>query len=406
MKKGGILMTKVLERIEEMRTNMVEALMGFVSINSVNPAFGGPGEKEKADWLEGLLRDLGYPEVERVDVVDERGVVRSNILAKIAGKHTERTLWVVTHIDTVPEGDITLWRHDPFTPFVEDGKVFGRGAEDNGGSMVASIFAGKALMDLGLSPWFNYGLALVADEEAGSKYGISYLIKEGYFSKDDLFLVPDAGNSKGDFVEIAEKSILWFKVEILGRQGHASKPSKTINAFRAGIKAISLLDETLHKKFNSRNDLFDEPFSTFEPTKCEKTVDNVNTIPGRFVFYFDCRLIPEHDPDDVLRTVEEVLSSGYEYKLEVLNKQKAPAPTSRDSYVVRKLEEILRSQRNLEVKVGGIGGGTCAAFFRREGWEAVVWSTIDETAHQPNEYKRIDHMVEDAKVFAQLALGG
>jgi len=132
----------------------------------------------------------------------------------------------------------------------------------------------------------------------------------------------------------------------------------------------------------------------------------VNTIPGRFVFYFDCRLIPEHDPDDVLRTVEEVLSSGYEYKLEVLNKQKAPAPTSRDSYVVRKLEEILRSQRNLEVKVGGIGGGTCAAFFRREGWEAVVWSTIDETAHQPNEYKRIDHMVEDAKVFAQLALGG
>ena len=60
--------------------------------------------------------------------------------------------------------------------------------------------------------------------------------------------------------------------------------------------------------------------------------------------------------------------------------------------------------RGLDATVGGIGGGTCAAFFRKQGIPAVVWSTIDEVAHQPDEYARIKNMVEDAKVFALLAL--
>ena len=52
----------------------------------------------------------------------------------------------------------------------------------------------------------------------------------------------------------------------------------------------------------------------------------------------------------------------------------------------------------------GIGGGTVAAFFRREGFNAAVWAKMDETAHQPNEYCIIDNMVDDAKVYAHIFL--
>jgi succinyl-diaminopimelate desuccinylase len=52
----------------------------------------------------------------------------------------------------------------------------------------------------------------------------------------------------------------------------------------------------------------------------------------------------------------------------------------------------------------GIGGGTVAAIFRREEFEAACWSRLDETAHQPNEYCIIDNMVNDAKVFAHIFL--
>ena len=148
MIEEGFLMD-VVKKVEELRDDMVEALKRFVSINSVNPAGGGPGEKEKADWLEGLLKDVGYPVIERYDPVDENGFVRSNIVARIPGKG-KKTLWIVTHIDTVPEGDITLWKHDPFDPVVEGDRIYGRGSEDNGGSMITSIYAGKAILDLGI----------------------------------------------------------------------------------------------------------------------------------------------------------------------------------------------------------------------------------------------------------------
>jgi succinyl-diaminopimelate desuccinylase len=45
-----------------------------------------------------------------------------------------------------------------------------------------------------------------------------------------------------------------------------------------------------------------------------------------------------------------------------------------------------------------------AAFFRRIGIPAAVWSTIDDTAHAPNEYAKIDNIVNDAKVMAYLML--
>jgi succinyl-diaminopimelate desuccinylase len=50
----------------------------------------------------------------------------------------------------------------------------------------------------------------------------------------------------------------------------------------------------------------------------------------------------------------------------------------------------------------GIGGGTVAAFFREAGLPAAVWSTCADTAHQPNEFCLISHVITDAKVFATI----
>ncbi len=394
----------LLKRIEDMREDMIEALKKFVSINSVNPGGGGPGEKEKADWLETLLKDLGYPIVERYDVVDDSGYTRSNVVAKIPGR-SEKNLWIVTHIDTVPPGDLKAWKYDPFDPVVEDDKIYGRGSEDNGGSMIASIYAGKALMDLSVEPKMNYSLVLVADEEYGSEWGIEYLIEKGIFKEGDLFLVPDAGNSRGDFIEVAEKSILWMEIEVVGKQTHASTPEDGKNAFRKGAQIVLGVDRALHERFSKKDELFHPPESTFEPTKVEKTVDNVNTIPGKFIFCIDCRVLPDYDLNDVIETIEGVIEKereDFNVITRVLQRLDAPKPTPPDSEIVLILKEAIKRVRGIDAIVGGIGGGTCAAHFRKRGWHAAVWSTIDGTAHQPNEYKRISHMIEDAKVFAEL----
>jgi len=82
----------------------------------------------------------------------------------------------------VPAGDPSLWSHDPFEAHVEDGKIYGRGAEDNGQAVITSLFAVKALIEAGIKPNVNIGLAFVADEETGSEYGIIYLFSKVFLS--------------------------------------------------------------------------------------------------------------------------------------------------------------------------------------------------------------------------------
>jgi succinyl-diaminopimelate desuccinylase len=53
----------------------------------------------------------------------------------------------------------------------------------------------------------------------------------------------------------------------------------------------------------------------------------------------------------------------------------------------------------------GIGGGTVGAFLRKKGIPTVVWSRVDESAHQPNEYCLVGNMIGDALVMASMMAG-
>jgi len=395
------MIKQIQEVVDEYRDGMVKTLCDLVRIKAVGPESGGEGELDKAEYLMKLLDGF---EVERYDAPDDRakGGVRPNIVARLKGKK-DRRIWIVTHMDVVPEGDLKLWSTPPFEAIIRNGRIYGRGSEDNGQSLVASLFAAKAIMELE-KPEYTLCLAFVSDEETGSRYGIQHLLEQKIFKRDDMFVVPDAGNRDGSMIEIAEKSILWLKFTIHGRQAHASMPNIAVNASRYAMKFLLDLDKELHRRFNASNELFQPPTSTFEPTKKESNVDNVNTIPGLDISYMDCRILPDYDINDVLRTVEEVKKrheSEVKIDVEVIQKEYSP-PTPEDSLPVSLLSKAIEVSRGIKPSVFGVGGNTCAAFFRKAGFPAVVWSTIDGMAHQPNEYAVIDNMVADAKVFAVL----
>jgi succinyl-diaminopimelate desuccinylase len=401
----------VFKEIGRMRNEMTETLMELVRVPAIAPESGGDGESKRAEKLVQILKTIGFTELRHVDADDARvpSRKRPNVIAYLNGEAKER-LWIVTHLDVVPAGEEALWTvTKPFDPIVRDGKIYGRGTEDNLQEMVASLYAAKALKNLGIKPKRTVALCFVADEENGSKFGIQYLIRQHLFEKNDLVVVPDGGNGDGSFIEIAEKSSLWLKISTFGKQAHASRPSDGLNANRVGMEFALALDKMLHEKYPARDDYFDPPESTFEPTKKEKNVDAVNIVPGEDFTYFDCRILPHFDVEEVLKEIN-MLGATFEKKtgaritIEVVTKTVAPQPTDATAKIVTMLREAVKTIRGIKSKVGGIGGGTCAAYFRRAGIPAVVWSTVDEMAHQPNEYARIDNMVNDAKIFAQLAM--
>ncbi|MFQ5883473.1 MAG: M20 family metallo-hydrolase [Thermoplasmata archaeon] len=398
----------VLDRIDRSREEMVNSLIEMCKIPSIHPDSGGDGESERAKFLADLCGKLGLP-VRSVDAPDDRvsSGVRPNLLVELDGEQDTK-IWIISHMDVVPAGNSKHWMTDPFDPVVKDGKIFGRGVEDNGQSLIGSIYALWAVKEEEEKPDLGCGLALVADEEVGSKLGIQYLLEKGIFNPGDLVLVPDFSSSDGTDVEIAEKNILWLRMTTEGKQSHASLPHKGINAFRAGSELLLMIDRELHDRFTGKNEIFDPPISTFEPTKKNSNVPNVNTVPGKDVFYFDCRILPEFHPDEIRATVRSLADqveqkSNVKVKIDIIQDEMSPA-TKEDSEIVTKLKNAIKSVRGVEPKMVGIGGGTCAAYFRQKGLDACVWFTGDQTAHAANEYCKIDNLVQDAKVFASVFL--
>jgi len=401
--------SKVTEWIEGSRDDMTQFMLQMLKIKAVNPDGGGKGEYERAIFMKKQLEEIGL-QVTRHDIPDARVAegIRVNLTSVLEGEDRGRTLWLATHLDTVPEGSRELWATDPYVPVVKDGKIFGRGAEDNGQAVGSTLFALKALKTLGIKPKMNLGVAYVSDEESGSKYGVIPLIAKGVFKPTDLALVPDSGSPDGSLIEIAEKSILWLKITTKGKQVHGSTPEKGLNARRAAMKFAIQLDEMLHSKYPATDALFDPPPSTFEPTKSDANVENVNTVPGLDAQYFDCRILPQYPLDDVMKQIDSLRvrvekETGAAIQLDALQREENTKPTPTQSPIVRKLTDALKQLRGLDAKPIGIGGGTVGAYFRREGMDTAVWSTLDDLAHQPNEYCKIQNMVEDAKVFAYIA---
>jgi succinyl-diaminopimelate desuccinylase len=402
---------RVSKRIDSFRDEMIDLQIELCALPAISPSSGGEGEAAKAEVLLRYLDTNGFENITVIKApdLDSDAGYRPNILAYYRGKKSKKTIWILSHLDVVPPGELSLWKGNPFKAWVEAGKIFGRGVEDNQQDMVASLFAIRALQAEGLKPNYDVGIALVADEETGNDKGIHYVLKHSNpFRKQDLIIVPDAGNSEGTMIEIAEKSILWLKFNTYGKQAHGSTPERGINSFRAASFLVAELSK-LYQIFDHKDLIFDPPISTFEPTKKESNVPNINTIPGDDVFYMDNRILPYYNLEDVEKQIKiamDRIKRDFHVRIVMGQEQRAPAapPTSPEAPVVQALKRGVKKVYQKEATPIGIGGGTLASPLRWSNFEAACWSKNEETAHQPNEYCVIDNMVGDTKVFAHIFL--
>ena len=397
--------------IEGYAPEMIRLQRELVAENAVGPTNEGPGEMAKALVYQSWLENLGFS-IEREDAADDRveGGMRPNILAYT--KDLSPRLWIIGHLDVVPPGEAGLWNSDPFT-LVQDGdRLYGRGVNDDHQPLVMGYFAAKAWLELskgsGPAPRMGLGIMAVSDEETGSVFGLQHVLKErrDLFSPEDLILIPDAGDPEGTLIEVAEKSMLWLKFRVLGRQVHASRPDLGKNALSGGARLILALEE-LAMEFPEEDALFNPPYSTFPPTKKEPNVPNVNTIPGEDVFYLDCRIMPRYKVEEVISAARRIaarVASEQDLEIEVepvYRKDSAPG-TAPDAPVVKAVQAGVQAVRGRSAQPGGIGGGTVAVFLRRLGLSAAVWMSDTNTAHQPNEYVLLSDMVADTKVLVHI----
>jgi len=407
--------------LDDSRDTLIHLQKILTSIPALAPQNGGTGEWPKARALCDALAALDFPPPVFLSAPDPRVPEgsRPNILFKLAGSppHTaDPTRWFIAHLDVVPPGQ--GWSRDPFILHVDGDRLVGRGTLDNHQGIVSSVLAFHALLRAGL-PHCPVALLLVSDEETGNAHGLQFLLEHhALFGPHDLLIVPDAGNPQSTMIEVAEKSLLWLKVETRGLQSHASYPAGGKNALLAAAKLIARL-ATLYDLFPQTDPLFDPPFSTFEPTqKPANGIDSINTIPGEDVFYLDCRLLPSCDPQQVIaainamaQEIQREMSLATRYApaplaidVSVVSQNPPAAATSPAAPVVRAIQSAILEIYGVDAVPVGIGGATAAGLLRRRGFPAAVWATMDEVAHHIDEYSRISFTLNDARVFAHLCL--
>ena len=203
------------------------------------------------------------------------------------------TILLNAHIDTVKP--VAGWQHDPFTPVVEDGKLYGLGSNDCGGGLMALLQA-FMILRAERNP-FNLVYLASCEEEVSGKNGIESVLS--LLPKIDFAIV---GEPTGMQPAIAEKGLMVIDATAHGKAGHAAR-NEGDNAIYHAIKDIQWLAEW---QFPKQTDLLG-------PVKQTVTIINAgtqhNVIPDACTFTIDVRSNECYTNEEIFAFFQEHLTS-------------------------------------------------------------------------------------------------
>lgn len=212
----------------------VERLAGALRILTVSGAGGEPPRNRSLVRLRRYLA-AQFPRVHR-DL--ERQVIAGGSLLFTwnAGESGAAPLVLLAHQDVVPIEPGTAWTHPPFQGVVADDYVWGRGAMDDKGSLVAILEAIEGMIRDGVEPRRPVILAFGHDEEIGGD-GARAMADELERRGVEPFLVLDEGLAVADgimpgidvpvaLIGVAEKGYLSVELRASGEGGHSSAPPR------------------------------------------------------------------------------------------------------------------------------------------------------------------------------------
>ncbi|MBY8987427.1 MAG: M20 family metallopeptidase, partial [Candidatus Lokiarchaeota archaeon] len=253
------------------------------------------------------------------------------------------------HMDTVPPGSEEDWKYPPLSASIKRNKlIFGRGATDMKGGLVAMIIALKILKELKIEVSGNLILNAVADEETGGKLGTGWCVKNPLKEiKCDFTIIgePTTLSPLPKAIMVGEKGHLQVKITTNGISGHSGMPAMSKNAIYMMseiIEKLDKLDEYIPKTEPPMNsdklkqligvtfpseEIFDrimkeqpdlqsviQSLTTF--TKALTTIKGgikVNVVPDSCEAVLDIRLLPGQKSEPILKALKKLIEEDVGY---------------------------------------------------------------------------------------------
>jgi acetylornithine deacetylase len=351
---------------------LIDLTAQLVGIDSVNPALvpGGNGERDVALFVAGWCERRGLE-------VDVLGTERPSVIATRRGSGGGRSLLLNAHLDTVGVAGMA----EPFTPRIEGGRLYGRGAYDMKGALAAILLAAGGARGLR----GDVIVTAVADEELAS-IGTEAVLER---VTADAAVVPEPTDLQ---LAVAHRGFVGFELETQGVAAHGSRPDLGVDAIaKMGhvLVALEQLDRRLQAGLR-------HPLAGTGSVHASLVEggQELSSFPARCLLTAERRTIPGESAADVERELRDL--AGEATLRVIASREPYEAPVEHPF-----VELVARVARTSQLV--GAPFWTDAALIAAAGIPTVLYGPTGEGAHAEFEWVDLTSLERLYVVIAAVA---
>lgn len=296
------LSKKIAHEVEARKDELMELLSKLIAFPTVSPpARNTNGVQE---FIQDYLNGLGF-KTEKWDVYPGD----PNVVGVLKGKDSEQyhSLIINGHVDVAEVGEDKEWDQSPFTAYLEDPYVYGRGVADMKGGIAASLIAIKIVKELGVTLQGDLQFQSVIGEEVGEA-GTLDCTEKGYTADyavvvdtSDLHIQGQGGVITG-WITIQSKET--FHDGLRRKMIHAGGGVKGASAIEKMTKIIAgLQDLERHWAITKNYEGFEPGANTINPAVIEGG-RHAAFIADRCALWITVHFYPNEDYEEVIREIE------------------------------------------------------------------------------------------------------
>ncbi len=395
----------ILERIDEMKSEIVEFHKKLVQIPSENP----PSKyKPVSNFTAEKFRELGLKTSQK----------RNNVIGELSN-NSGPTLILYGHLDTVEA--FKGWTKDPFGGEEIDGKIYGRGSSDDKSSVTATIYAIKALLEEGIELKGNIKLIAVVDEETGGFRGAEYLLSSNLVSGDTCLL----GDASAGFPYAYCGGCMYITFVTYGKQAHGlgfpDLPEK-YRSENSGVNAIERMVKIMSFLLELKEEIQEIESEYPSAEGWNATVSSINiaqieggnkitTVPDKCFLHCSVNTIPELDILSIRERILNFIEKMKEY--DPYFDAVVQIPVAYDPTVIEENSKFAQAVKQAFKVVYGeersfktLLPSTDSHWFQERGIDTILIgaSRSDNNIHTVDEFVYIEDLLNLTKLFAISAL--
>jgi acetylornithine deacetylase len=371
-------------------SDVAELAAELVAIESINPELGagGSGEMELARFVAEWCDRAGLE-----TTLSEPAPGRANVVAVARGTGDGRSLLLNAHMDTVGVAGM----EDPFTPRLDGGRLYGRGAQDMKGSLAACMLAAAEARRRGLRG--DVVLTAVADEEFAS-VGTEAVAAS---LRADAAIVTEPTDLR---VAVAHRGFVHLEIETVGRAAHGSRPDLGIDAIAkmgrvlVGIEELDgrLRADPTHRHLGSGS----------VHASLVEGGQEYSSYPARCVVQAERRTIPGESVELAVGEIQEILDRTAASDPDFTGAVRAlgsrePFEVDEDADVVTILLRCAASVLGSEPEVVGVPFWADSALLASAGIPTVVFGPRGEGLHSEVEWVDVASLEQCVEIYLAVA---